>query len=243
MLRDKLPALSDLCASRSERPSSARPLATSSAALLRQLRSLQLAAVCALSWPRQYGTSRQANKTLCLPLYKGCIRVHEAMRPFRIIPRQNPARRLSRVHAFEAQGVTLRYRREAGAACALRMGWCSRPPRVRRPGHDEGFRCLLWAPLIEGVTEWVDRPKQTGKLEHCRLAALHGAPMVCSSAAMRRLVEPDAILALRVEKRQEDIGPRGGSLHGLRRPGCPRSAIRPLLRSPHRRLIRFLTAH
>jgi hypothetical protein len=127
------------------------------------------------------------------------------MRPFTIIPRQNPARRLSRAHAFEAQGVTLRYparswsgvRFEDGVVVlALREGDVE--------GHDEGFSCRLWAPLIEGVTDWVDRPSRQERLEHCRLALVHGGAdglLVCGDAA---LVEPDALLALRVEKRGDE---------------------------------------
>jgi len=71
-------------------------------------------------------------------------------------------------------------------------------------GHDDGFSCLLWAPPIEGITQWADRPSRQERLEHCRLALVHGGAdglLVCGDAA---LVEPDAILALRVEKRRDE---------------------------------------
>ena len=71
-------------------------------------------------------------------------------------------------------------------------------------GDDEGFSCLLWTPVIEATTEWVDRPSKQERLEHCRLAIVHGGAdglLVCGEAA---LVEPDAILALRVEKRRDE---------------------------------------
>src|SRR3989442_6020076 len=129
------------------------------------------------------------------------------MRPFTITPRQNPARRLSRVHAFEAQGVTLRYPARSWSGVRLEDGVVVLALReCDVEGHDDGFSCLLWAPLIEGVTQWVDRPSRHERLEHCRLALVHGGAdglLVCGDAA---LVEPDALLALRVEKR------RGGGL-------------------------------
>jgi hypothetical protein len=71
-------------------------------------------------------------------------------------------------------------------------------------GHDDGFKCLLWAPPTEGITQWADRPSRQERLEHCRLALVHGGAdglLVCGAAA---LVEPDAILALRVEKRGDE---------------------------------------
>jgi hypothetical protein len=71
-------------------------------------------------------------------------------------------------------------------------------------GDDAGFCCLLWSPIIEGAPEWVDRQSKHERLEHCRLAAAHGGAdglLVCGEAA---LVEPDALLALRVEKRRDE---------------------------------------
>src|SRR2546428_10626208 len=131
------------------------------------------------------------------------------MRPFRITPRQNPARRLSRVHACEAQGVTRRYPARSWSGVRFDDGvvvFALRECDVE--GHDDGFSCLLWAPPIEG--QWVDRPSRQERLEHCRLALVHGGAdglLVCGDAG---LVEPDAILALRVEKRRdEDWAPWG----------------------------------
>ena len=127
------------------------------------------------------------------------------MLPFRIIPRQNPARRLSRVHAFEAQGVTLRYQARSWSGVRFDDGVVVLALRERDvEGHDDGFSCLLWAPPIEGITQWADRPSRQERLEHCRLALVHGGAdglLVCGDAA---LVEPDALLALRVEKRGDE---------------------------------------
>ena len=127
------------------------------------------------------------------------------MRLFRITPRQNPVRRLSRAHAFEAQGVTLRYPTRSWSGVRFEDGVVVLALReCDIQGHDEGFSCLLWAPLIEGVTHWADRPSRQERLEHCRLAVVHGGAdglLVCGDAA---LVEPDALLALRVEKRRDE---------------------------------------
>ncbi|HSU62636.1 MAG TPA: hypothetical protein VLJ12_02050 [Burkholderiales bacterium] len=107
--------------------------------------------------------------------------------------------------AFEAQGVTLRYPARSWSGVRLEDGVVVLALReCDVEGHDEGFSCLLWAPLIEGVTPWVDRPSRHERLEHCRLALVHGGAdglLVCGDAA---LVEPDAMLALRVEKRRDE---------------------------------------
>ena len=86
-------------------------------------------------------------------------------------------RRISRIQAFADQGVSLAYPlrscsgvRESGGAVVIAL----REGEVQSCAG--GFRCLLWAPVIEGATEWVDRPIKKERLGHCRLAiALGGA--------------------------------------------------------------------
>src|SRR2546426_7160576 len=81
------------------------------------------------------------------------------MRPFTITPRQNPARRLSRVHAFEAQGVTLRYPARSWSGVRFDDGvvvFALRECDVE--GHDDGFSCLLWAPRSEEHTSELQSP-------------------------------------------------------------------------------------
>src|SRR5437879_12925795 len=120
------------------------------------------------------------------------------MRPFRITPRQNPARRLSRVHAFEAQGVTLRYPARSWSGVRFDDGvvvFALRECDVE--GHDDGFSCLLWAPPTEGTPHAVDRPCRPERLENCRLALVHGGEdglIVWDDAGV---VECDAIHARR----------------------------------------------
>ena len=124
------------------------------------------------------------------------------MQFLRILPRRNPARRLSREHAFEVQGVALKYPARSWSGVRFEDGmvvFAMREADVQV--HDDGYSCLLWTPVIEGATEWVDRPSEQERLEHCRLAVLHGGAeglLVCGEAAQ---VDSDAVLALRVAKR------------------------------------------
>ncbi|HET7597447.1 MAG TPA: hypothetical protein VFK15_10985 [Burkholderiales bacterium] len=88
-----------------------------------------------------------------------------------------PRRRISRIQAFADEGVSLAYPlrswsgvRDNGGTVVIAL----------REGDVQscagGFRCLLWARVIEGATEWVDRPIKKERLGHCRLAvALGGA--------------------------------------------------------------------
>jgi hypothetical protein len=109
--------------------------------------------------------------------------------------------RISRVQAFSDQGVALSYpprswsgvrAHDGGVVIAIREGeiQCA----------FEGFRCLLWSPVIDGATEWVDRPIKHERLSHCRIAATYGGAdaLVVSGAAGE--VERGKVFPLRVEK-------------------------------------------
>jgi hypothetical protein len=122
-------------------------------------------------------------------------------------------RRISRLQAFTDQGVTLTYpsrswsgvRRLDGAiVIAVREG----DVQVSA----DGFRCLLWSPVIEGATQWVDRPIKQERLGHCRRAITCGGAdglMVANAAAD---VERDFVLPLRVEKLGAEYWAFWGSL-------------------------------
>jgi hypothetical protein len=109
--------------------------------------------------------------------------------------------RISRIQAFTEQGVTLAYParswsgvREDDGAVVIGI----REAEVQVAA--DGFRCLLWSPVIEGATEWVDRPIKQERLGHCRLAIVSGGAdglMVCGARAE---VEAGFVLSLRVEK-------------------------------------------
>jgi len=109
--------------------------------------------------------------------------------------------RLSRQQAFAEQGVTLAYparswsgvREDDGAVVFAMRG-------AEIHTAFDGFRCLLWAPVIEGATEWVDRPAKEERLAHCRRALAHGGAdgLVASGAAAE--IDRGCVYSLRVEK-------------------------------------------
>lgn len=110
-------------------------------------------------------------------------------------------KRISREQAFADVGVSLAYpprswsgvREEDGAVVfAIREGEIQ--------AAFDGFRCLLWSPVIEGATEWVDRPIKQERLGHCRLAVTYGGAegLLVSGAAAQVL--RGTVLSLRVEK-------------------------------------------
>jgi len=111
------------------------------------------------------------------------------------------SRRISRVQAFADQGVTLAYparswsgvREEDGAVViAIREGEIQ--------SSFDGFRCLLWSPVIEGATEWLDRPIKQERLRHCRLAVLFGGADGLLVSGTSAQVERGSVIGLRVEK-------------------------------------------
>ena len=109
--------------------------------------------------------------------------------------------RISRIQAFTDQGVTLAYParswsgvREGDGAVVIGM----REAEVQVSA--EGFRCLLWSPVIEGATEWVDRPIKHERLGHCRLAFAYGGADGLVVCGARAEVEAGFVLSLRVEK-------------------------------------------
>ncbi|HYG54269.1 MAG TPA: hypothetical protein VD965_03120 [Burkholderiales bacterium] len=108
---------------------------------------------------------------------------------------------IPRIQAFSAQGVTLAYPerswsgvREDDGAVVIGM----REAEVQVSA--DGFRCLLWSPVIEGATEWLDRPIKQERLGHCRLAIARGGADGLVVCGARAEVEAGFVLALRVEK-------------------------------------------
>ena len=123
------------------------------------------------------------------------------------------SRRISRLEAFADQGVTLAYpsrswsgvRRQDGAVViAIREGEVQ--------SFVDGFRCLLWSPVIEGATEWVDRPIKDERRGHCRLALLLGGAAGLLVSGGTGEVERGSVLTLRVEKRAAEYWALWGSV-------------------------------
>jgi hypothetical protein len=125
------------------------------------------------------------------------------------------SRRISRIEAFAAQGVTLAYparswsgvREDDGAVViAVREGEIQ--------SAFDGFRCLLWSPVIEGATEWVDRPIKQERLSHCRRAFAFGGADGLMVGGDRAEVERGFVLSLRVEKLGAEYWAFWGSMAG-----------------------------
>jgi hypothetical protein len=125
------------------------------------------------------------------------------------------SRRISRIEAFADQGVTLAYparswsgvREDDGAVViAVREGEVQ--------SCFDGFRCLLWSPVIEGATEWVDRPIKQERLSHCRRAVAFGGADGLMVGGDQAQVERGFVLSLRVEKLGAEYWAFWGSLAG-----------------------------
>ena len=129
------------------------------------------------------------------------------------VPAVSSSRRISRIEAFAEQGVTLSHpsrswsgvrQLDGAVVIAIREGEVE--------AAFDGFRCLLWSPVIEGATEWLDRPIKQERLSHCRLAATYGGAdgLLVSGAAAE--VERDFVFPLRVEKLGAEYWAFWGSL-------------------------------
>jgi hypothetical protein len=122
-------------------------------------------------------------------------------------------RRISRIQAFTEQGVRLTYParswsgvRELDGAIVIAV----REGDVQASA--DGFRCLLWSPVIEGATQWVDRPIKQERLGHCRRAVACGGADGLMTAGEAADVERDFVLPLRVEKLGAEYWAFWGSL-------------------------------
>lgn len=126
------------------------------------------------------------------------------MSPVATLPAPTVARTLSRIEAFKAQGVSLKYPTRSWSGVRWEDGVVVIAMRdADIQVQDEALSCLLWIPVIEGATSWSDSPSKQERLEHCRLAVLHGGAdglIVCGEAAR---VKADVLLSLRVEKRRD----------------------------------------
>lgn len=142
------------------------------------------------------------------------------------LPPSRRISRISRVQAFAEQGVTLTYpsrswsgvRYDDGAVViAIREGEV-------QAGFD-GFQCLLWSPVIEGATQWVDRPIKQERLQHCRLALIHGGADGLIVGGSSADVDRNRVLMLRVEKRGSEYWAFWGSIASA--PGIDPADARP----------------
>ena len=126
---------------------------------------------------------------------------------------RRPARPLlSRFRAFEMRGVTLKYpsrswggvRADDGAVIlALWAGDIF--------SDAQGSSCLLWTACGDGECRSMDYASRQERLEHCRLAVLHGGAEGLLVYGDTAAVDPEIVLALRVVKRGADYWAKWGS--------------------------------
>jgi hypothetical protein len=121
-------------------------------------------------------------------------------------------RKISRVQAFAEQGVSLRFPARSWSGVRVDDGAVVIAVREAEvQSAFDGFRCLLWSPVIEGATEWIDRPAKAERLQHCRLALLNGGAEGLVVASPCGGVNADSVLRLRVELRNGEYWAFWGS--------------------------------
>ena len=127
-------------------------------------------------------------------------------------------RKVSRVEAFAERGVSLQLRTRSWSGVRADGAVVIAVREGEVQSAFDGFRCLLWAPVIEGATEWIDRPSKTERLQHCRLAVLNGGAEGLLVGGPRGEVNADSVLTLRVELREGEYWAFWGSdacAHGV----------------------------
>jgi hypothetical protein len=122
------------------------------------------------------------------------------------------SRKLSRQEAFTAQGVTLAaadsswsgLRDEDGSVVFALADTEIEPCR-------DGFRCRLWAPLMDRTGPAAQRVASLERLTHCLLARAMGGADGLVVAGPLAQVERNSILTLRVEQQRGEYWARWGS--------------------------------
>lgn len=107
-------------------------------------------------------------------------------------------RLIPRVRAFEARGVSLKYPSRSRSGVRADDGTVILAIRARDlRRHRRGSRCVIWTP-DEAAIDHEER------LEHCRLAALHGSAEGLITYGEAAKVDPDVVLPLRVVRRGQE---------------------------------------
>ncbi len=130
-----------------------------------------------------------------------------------------PFRRLSRQEAFVAQGVTLRSAETSWSGLRDDDGSVVFAIRDAEIEPDvEGFRCLLWSPLMAIAEVVLAGATRRERLEHCLLAQAWGAADGLVVGGAGSDVERGAIVTLRVTERRGEYWAIWGQLRAA--PGC-----------------------
>jgi hypothetical protein len=147
------------------------------------------------------------------------------MTPF---PRRPGRPLLSRYRAFELRGVTLKNPARswggvrAGDGVVILALWAD-----DILSDDRGSSCLLWARHGNPAHGCSDSDSRQERLQHCRLAALHGGAEGLLVYGDTAAIDPDILLALRVVKHGEEYWAKWGSVTRLAGAGeAPSASLR-----------------
>lgn len=118
---------------------------------------------------------------------------------------------LSRFRAFEMRGVTLKYPSRSWGGVRADDGTVILALWAEDVFTDgQGSSCLLWTSHGDGAHGWTDSASREERLEHCRLAVLHGGAEGLLVYGDTAAVDPEIVLALRVVKRGPDYWAKWG---------------------------------
>jgi hypothetical protein len=126
----------------------------------------------------------------------------------------NPARtrRLSRVLAFEAQGVALKYPLHSWSGLRPDDGVIVVGIRATDVQVDDcGCSCLLWSPATD-PSEGMDRASHLERFEHCSLAVCHGAAEALLAYGEDEAFKAGEVIALRVVRIGNQYWAKWGSV-------------------------------
>lgn len=126
----------------------------------------------------------------------------------------NPAwpRRLSRLMAFAAQGVTLKYPSHSWSGLRGDDGVVVIAVRANDVWVDDwGCSCLLWSPAIEpnDGMEWASHQE---RLEHCALAVRHGIAEALVAYGKDAVFDADEVITPRVIRIRSQYWAKWGSV-------------------------------
>jgi hypothetical protein len=111
--------------------------------------------------------------------------------------------RLTRVRAFGARGVKLKYPSRSWSGVRADDGAVILAIRARDLRRDKrGSRCMIWPP--RGIPAAMDRASRDERLKHCRLAELRGGAEGLLAYGDEASVDADVVLSLRVVRRGEE---------------------------------------
>lgn len=122
------------------------------------------------------------------------------------------SRRLSRIMAFGAQGVTLKYPLHSWSGLRGDDGVVVVAIRATDVRVDDyGSSCLLWSPAID-PNGGMERASHLERFEHCSLAVRHGTAEALLAYGKDAAFAADEVIALRVVRIGNQYWAKWGSV-------------------------------